>query len=55
MRRSGESSAIVNISSTSALGYGPNSPWPAYDDAKGGILRLTTGLGMAGRERAHSL
>ncbi len=45
MRRGGDGGAIVNISSTSALGYGPGSPWPAYDAAKGGILRFTTGLG----------
>jgi NAD(P)-dependent dehydrogenase (short-subunit alcohol dehydrogenase family) len=43
MRRNG-GGAIVNISSTSAVGYGPNSPWPAYDAAKSGVLRLTTGL-----------
>ena len=49
MRRSG-GGAIVNISSTSALGYGPNSPWPAYDAAKGGILRLTTGLAWLGEK-----
>jgi len=49
MRRTG-SGAIVNISSTSALGYGPNSPWPAYDAAKSGILRLTTGLAWLGEK-----
>ena len=49
MRRSG-GGAIVNISSTSALGYGPNSPWPAYDAAKGGILRLTSGLAWLGEK-----
>ena len=43
MRR-GSGGAVVNISSTSALGYGRSSPWPAYDAAKGGILRLTSGL-----------
>jgi NAD(P)-dependent dehydrogenase (short-subunit alcohol dehydrogenase family) len=47
-RRAG--GAIVNISSTSSLGYGPNSPWPAYDAAKGGILRLTTGLAWLGEK-----
>lgn len=47
MRRSG-GGAIVNISSTSALGYGPNSPWPAYDASKAGILRLTTALAWLG-------
>ncbi len=52
MRRSGQGGAIVNISSTSALGYGPNSPWPAYDAAKGGVLRLTTGLAWLG-EKEH--
>lgn len=51
MRRGG-GGAIVNISSTSALGYGPNSPWPAYDAAKGGILRLTTALASLG-EKEH--
>ena len=51
MRRGGEG-AIVNISSTSALGYGRNSPWPAYDAAKSGILRLTTGLAWLG-EKEH--
>ena len=49
MRR-GSGGAIVNISSTSALGYGPNSPWPAYDAAKGGILRLTSGLAWMGEK-----
>jgi NAD(P)-dependent dehydrogenase (short-subunit alcohol dehydrogenase family) len=49
MRRGG-GGAIVNISSTSALGYGPNSPWPAYDAAKGGVLRLTTGLAWLGEK-----
>jgi NAD(P)-dependent dehydrogenase (short-subunit alcohol dehydrogenase family) len=46
MRRDG-GGAIVNISSTSALG-GRNSPWPAYDAAKAGLLRLTTGLAALG-------
>jgi NAD(P)-dependent dehydrogenase (short-subunit alcohol dehydrogenase family) len=37
--------AIVNISSTSALGHGrKHSKSPAYDAAKAGVLRLTTGL-----------
>lgn len=49
MRRGG-GGAIVNISSTSALGYGPNSPWPAYDASKGGVLRLTTGLAWLGEK-----
>jgi NAD(P)-dependent dehydrogenase (short-subunit alcohol dehydrogenase family) len=47
MRRDG-GGAIVNISSTSALGYGRNSPWPGYDAAKAGILRLTSGLASLG-------
>ncbi len=35
--------AIVNFSSTSALGHGQkHSPWPAYDIAKAAIIRLTT-------------
>jgi NAD(P)-dependent dehydrogenase (short-subunit alcohol dehydrogenase family) len=50
MRRRGAGGAIVNISSTSALGYGSNSPWPAYDAAKSGILRLTTGLAWMGEK-----
>jgi NAD(P)-dependent dehydrogenase (short-subunit alcohol dehydrogenase family) len=42
MRKRG-GGAIVNFSSTSALGHGRNhSPWPAYDIAKAGIIRLTT-------------
>lgn len=49
MRRNG-GGAIVNISSTSALGYGANSPWPAYDASKGGILRLTSGLAWMGEK-----
>jgi NAD(P)-dependent dehydrogenase (short-subunit alcohol dehydrogenase family) len=37
--------AIVNVSSTSALGHGKDhSPAPAYDTAKAGVLRLTTTL-----------
>jgi NAD(P)-dependent dehydrogenase (short-subunit alcohol dehydrogenase family) len=52
MRRGGDGGAIVNISSTSALGFGANSPWPAYDAAKAGILRLTTGLAWIG-EKEH--
>jgi NAD(P)-dependent dehydrogenase (short-subunit alcohol dehydrogenase family) len=50
MRRRG-GGAIVNVSSTSALGYGPEaSIAPAYDIAKVGVLRLTTGLAKLGRE-----
>lgn len=38
--------AIVNIGSTSALGHGfEHSPWPGYDVAKMGVIRLTTALG----------
>lgn len=43
MRRCG-GGAIVNMSSISALPHGRNSGSPAYDTAKAGILRLTTGL-----------
>jgi NAD(P)-dependent dehydrogenase (short-subunit alcohol dehydrogenase family) len=47
MRRRG-GGAIVNISSTSALGHGRRKPGgsPAYDIAKAGVLRLTTMLGF---------
>jgi NAD(P)-dependent dehydrogenase (short-subunit alcohol dehydrogenase family) len=42
MRKRG-GGAIVNFSSTSALGHGrKHSPWPAYDIAKAAIIRLTT-------------
>jgi NAD(P)-dependent dehydrogenase (short-subunit alcohol dehydrogenase family) len=45
LRRRG-GGAIVNIGSTSALGHGrKHSPWPAYDVAKAGVMRLTTTLG----------
>lgn len=45
MRKRG-GGAIVNIASLSALPHGGgNSPWPAYDVAKAGIIRLTTALG----------
>lgn len=45
MRKRG-GGAIVNVSSTSALGHGKDhSPAPAYDTAKAGVLRLTTTLG----------
>jgi NAD(P)-dependent dehydrogenase (short-subunit alcohol dehydrogenase family) len=53
MRRRG-GGAIVNISSTSALGHGRRKPGgsPAYDVAKAGVLRLTTMLGwLYERER----
>lgn len=44
MRRRG-GGAIVNVSSTSALGYGPrDSASVAHDIAKAGVLRLTAGL-----------
>ena len=44
MRKRG-GGAIVNVSSTSALGHGKDhSPAPAYDTAKAGVLRLTTTL-----------
>jgi len=44
MRRGG-GGAIVNMSSTSALGHGRKpGGMPAYDAAKAGILRLTTSL-----------
>ena len=45
MRRRG-GGAIVNIGSTSALEHGRTKPggWPAYDVAKAGVIRLTTGL-----------
>ena len=53
MRRRG-GGAIVNISSTSALGHGRRKPGgsPAYDVAKVGVLRLTTMLGWL-YEREH--
>jgi NAD(P)-dependent dehydrogenase (short-subunit alcohol dehydrogenase family) len=53
MRRGG-GGAIVNISSTSALGHGRKQPggMPAYDAAKAGILRLTTSLAwLAAKEK----
>jgi NAD(P)-dependent dehydrogenase (short-subunit alcohol dehydrogenase family) len=44
MRRRG-GGAIVNIGSTSALGHGyKHGPWPGYDVAKAGVIRLTTTL-----------
>ncbi|PYR67964.1 MAG: hypothetical protein DMF88_11040 [Acidobacteria bacterium] len=53
MRRRG-GGAIVNISSTSALGHGRRKPGGslAYDVAKVGVLRLTTMLGWL-YEREH--
>ncbi len=50
LRRRG-GGAIVNIGSTSALGHGrKHSPWPAYDVAKMGVMRLTTTLGWLGEK-----
>lgn len=44
MRKRG-GGAIVNVSSTSALGHGKDhSPAPAYDTAKAAVIRLTTTL-----------
>lgn len=44
--RRGGGGAIINVSSTSALGHGRSTPGgsPAYDVAKAGVLRLTTTL-----------
>ncbi len=39
----GRGGAIVNMSSTSALGYGPSKS-PAYDAAKAAVVRLTAAL-----------
>jgi NAD(P)-dependent dehydrogenase (short-subunit alcohol dehydrogenase family) len=53
LRRRG-GGAIINISSTSALGHGRRTPGgsPSYDVAKAGVLRLTTGLGwLQGSDR----
>lgn len=50
-RRSG--GAIVNISSISALWHGRRKIFPgyaAYDAAKAGVIRLTTGLGWLGEQ-----
>jgi len=47
LRRTG-GGAIVNISSISALWHGRNHSAPAYDAAKAGALRLTTGLAWLG-------
>jgi NAD(P)-dependent dehydrogenase (short-subunit alcohol dehydrogenase family) len=39
--------AIVNLGSTSALGYGRRAgPWPAYDAAKAGIMHLSAALAV---------
>ena len=46
MRSAGSGGAIVNVSSISALWHGRKTPAgaPAFDAAKAGLLRLTTGL-----------
>jgi len=51
MRRAG-GGAIVNISSISALWHGRKKPggFPAYDAAKAGVIRLTTGLASLGEK-----
>lgn len=50
LRRRG-GGAIINIGSTSALGHGrKHSPWPGYDIAKAGVMRLTTTLGWMGEK-----
>jgi len=52
MRRRG-GGAILNVSSTSALGHGPtHSNAPAYDIAKIGVIRMTTTLASL-RETAN--
>jgi len=51
MRRGG-GGAIVNMSSISALWHGRKGGSPAYDAAKAGVLRLSTGLGWLG-EKEH--
>src|ERR1700730_14893556 len=51
MRRRGSHGAIVNIGSLSALPHGKeHSPWPGYDMAKAGVMRLTTALEFLGSE-----
>jgi NAD(P)-dependent dehydrogenase (short-subunit alcohol dehydrogenase family) len=55
MRRNG-GGAIVNIASISALWHGRRTPGgiPAYDAAKAGLIRLTTGLrNLASSDRIH--
>jgi NAD(P)-dependent dehydrogenase (short-subunit alcohol dehydrogenase family) len=50
LRRRG-GGAIVNFGSTSALGHGrKHSPWPSYDVAKAGVMRLTTTLAWLGEK-----
>jgi len=52
--RQGGGGAIVNISSISALWHGrtKGGGTPAYDSAKAGVIRLTTGLAWL-REKEH--
>jgi NAD(P)-dependent dehydrogenase (short-subunit alcohol dehydrogenase family) len=51
MRRRGSHGAIVNIGSLSALPHSKeHSPWPGYDMAKAGMMRLTTALEFLGSE-----
>lgn len=53
MRKRG-GGAIVNVSSTSALGHGKDhSPAPAYDTAKAAVIRLTTTL--AGLSKSENI
>jgi NAD(P)-dependent dehydrogenase (short-subunit alcohol dehydrogenase family) len=52
LRRRG-GGAIVNFGSTSALGHGrKHSPWPGYDVAKAGVMRLTTTLAGLGEKES---
>lgn len=48
MRRGG--GAVVNMASLSALPHGRDRELPAYDAAKGGLIRLTTGLAFLHKE-----
>ena len=48
--RRGGGGSIVSISSISALWHGRKRSAPAYDAAKAGVLRLTTGLAWLGEE-----
>jgi len=54
MRRGGGGGAIVNVSSISALWHGrtKGGGTPAYDSAKAGVIRFTTGLAWL-REKEH--
>lgn len=49
MRRSG-GGAVVNMGSMSALPHGRDGELPAYDAAKAGLIRLTTGLAFLHKE-----